>query len=45
MAGRDGSNENRSCGTHRYRPRVRVIKLIETREISPYVPVHPDDER
>jgi hypothetical protein len=27
------------------RPAVHMIKLTETREITPYVWVHPDDER
>jgi ribosomal protein L40E len=35
----------RSCGTKRYRPPVHMIKLTENREITPYVWVHPDDER
>jgi hypothetical protein len=29
----------------RYSPPVRVIKLTEQRELSPYVSVHPDEER
>src|SRR5438034_9433787 len=35
----------RSCGTRRYKPPVRMIKLTEHREISPYKWVHPDEER
>jgi hypothetical protein len=29
----------------RYSPPVHMIKLTEVREITPYVWVHPDDER
>src|SRR6476469_6413769 len=35
----------RSCGTRRYKPPVRMIKLTEQREIMPYKWVHPDEER
>lgn len=35
----------RSCGTRRYKPPVRMIKLTEQREITPYRWVHPDEER
>lgn len=35
----------RSCGTRRYRPPVRMIKLTERHEITPYKWVHPDEER
>jgi hypothetical protein len=35
----------RSCGTHRYKPPVRMIKLTERQEITPYKWVHPDEER
>ena len=35
----------RSCGTRRYKPPVRMIKLTEQREITPYKWVHPDEER
>jgi len=35
----------RSCGTGRYKPPVRMIKLTERREITPYKWVHPDEER
>jgi hypothetical protein len=31
--------------TPRYSPPAHMIKLTETREITPYVWVHPDDER
>jgi Fe-S-cluster-containing hydrogenase component 2 len=35
----------RSCRTSRYAPPVHMIRLTETREIAPYLWVHPDDER
>ena len=35
----------RSCGTRRYKPPVRMIKLTERREITPYKWVRPDEER
>jgi hypothetical protein len=35
----------RSCKKERYAPPVHMIKLTETREITPYVWVHPDEER
>jgi Fe-S-cluster-containing hydrogenase component 2 len=35
----------RSCKTARYAPPVHMIKLTQQREITPYVWVHPDDER
>jgi hypothetical protein len=35
----------RSCGTHRYKPPVHMIKLTQQREITPYKWVHPDDDR
>jgi hypothetical protein len=35
----------RSCRKGRYAPPVHMIKLTETREITPYVWVHPDEER
>jgi hypothetical protein len=35
----------RSCRTGRYAPPVHMIKLTETREITPYLWVHPDEER
>jgi hypothetical protein len=35
----------RSCKKGRYAPPVHMIKLTETREITPYLWVHPDEER
>src|SRR4030081_2892836 len=35
----------RSCRTPRYSPSVRMIKLTQQRELTPYVWVHPDEER
>jgi hypothetical protein len=35
----------RSCLKGRYAPPVHMIKLTETREITPYLWVHPDEER
>jgi hypothetical protein len=35
----------RSCRKGRYAPPVHMIKLTEKREITPYVWVHPDEER
>src|SRR5947209_6583499 len=35
----------RSCRKGRYAPPVRMIKLTETREISPYRWAHPDEDR
>ena len=35
----------RACKKGRYAPPVHMIKLTETREITPYVWVHPDEER
>jgi hypothetical protein len=35
----------RSCREGCYAPPVHIIKLTETREITPYVWVHPDEER
>jgi hypothetical protein len=35
----------RSCKKGRYAPPVHIIKLTETREITPYPWVHPDEER
>jgi hypothetical protein len=34
----------RSCGTRRYKPPVRMIKLTERQEITPYKWIHPDEE-
>jgi hypothetical protein len=41
----EGSFRCRSCGTRRYKPPVHLIKLTQEREVTPYVWVHPDDER
>jgi hypothetical protein len=35
----------RSCKKGRYAPPVHMIKLTEEREITPYLWVHPDDDR
>jgi hypothetical protein len=35
----------RCCGTRRYKPPVYMVKLTQEREITPYVWVHPDEER
>jgi hypothetical protein len=35
----------RSCRKARYAPPVHTIKLTATQEITPYLWVHPDDER
>jgi hypothetical protein len=35
----------RSCRNGRYAPPVHMIKLTETREITPYKWVHPDEEK
>jgi hypothetical protein len=35
----------RSCRKGRYAQPGRMIKLTETREITPYVWVHPDEEK
>jgi hypothetical protein len=35
----------RSCKKGRHAPPVHMIKLTEAREITPYVWVHPDDDR
>jgi hypothetical protein len=35
----------RSCRTPRYSPPVHMIKLTKEREITPYVWVHPEDDR
>jgi hypothetical protein len=35
----------RSCKKGRYAPPVHMIKLTQQREITPYVWVHPDEER
>src|SRR3954466_5820326 len=41
----EGSFRCRSCGTPRYKRRVHMIKLTETRQITPFMWVHPDEER
>jgi hypothetical protein len=35
----------RSCKKGRYAPPVHMIKLTETREITPYLWAHPDEDR
>jgi hypothetical protein len=35
----------RSCEKGRHAPPVLMIKLTEAQEITPYVWVHPDDDR
>jgi hypothetical protein len=37
--------DNPPLGTRRYKPPVRMIKLTEQREITPYKWVHLDEER
>src|SRR5436189_5731513 len=41
----EGSFRCRSRGTPRYKPRVHMIKLTETHQITPSLWVHPDEER
>lgn len=41
----EASLKCRSCKKGRYAPPVRMIKLTETRMITPYKWVHPDEER
>jgi hypothetical protein len=41
----EGSLKCRSCRKGKYAPPVHMIRLTETREITPYVWVHPDEER
>jgi hypothetical protein len=41
----EASLKCRSCKKGQYAPPVRMIKLTETREITPYKWVHPDEER
>ena len=41
----EGSLKCRSCKKVRYAPPVHMVKLTETREITPYRWVHPDEER
>ena len=40
----EASLKCRSCRKGRHAPPVHMIKLTETREITPYVWVHPDEE-
>jgi hypothetical protein len=35
----------RSCKKERYAPPVHMTKLTQEREITPYVWVHPDEDR
>lgn len=41
----EASLKCRSCRAGRYAPPVRMIKLTERQEITPYKWVHPSDER
>ena len=41
----EASLKCRSCRNGRHAPPVRMIKLAEKQEISPYRWVHPDEER
>jgi hypothetical protein len=41
----EASLKCRSCRKGRSAPPVRMIKLTEAREITPYKWVHPDEER
>jgi hypothetical protein len=41
----EASLKCRSCRNGRTAPPVHMIKLSETREITPYLWVHPDEER
>jgi hypothetical protein len=41
----EASLKCRSCRKGRHAPPVRMIKLTETRQITPYKWVHPDEER
>src|SRR5712672_3372830 len=41
----EASLKCRSCRKGRYAPPVHMIKLTETREITPYLWVHPAEER
>jgi len=40
----EASFKCRSCRRGRYAPPVHMVKLTESREITPYLWVHPDDE-
>jgi hypothetical protein len=41
----EASLKCRSCRKGRYAPPVRMIRLTEDREITPYPWVHPDEDR
>jgi hypothetical protein len=41
----EASLKCRSCRKGRYAPPVHMIKLTQIQEITPYVWVHPDEER
>jgi hypothetical protein len=41
----EASFECRSCRKGRYAPSIHMIKLTETREITPYKWVPPDEDR
>jgi hypothetical protein len=41
----EASLKCRSCRKGRYAPPVHMIRLTEQRQTTPYVWVHPDDER
>jgi hypothetical protein len=41
----EASLKCRSCRKDRYAPPVHMIKLTETREITPYKRVHLDEDR
>ena len=41
----EASLKCRSCRKGRHAPPVHMIKLTETREITPYAWVHPDEDR
>ena len=41
----EASLKCRSCRKGRYAPPVRMIKLTENRQVTPYKWVHPEDER
>ena len=41
----EASLKCRPCRKGKYAPPVHMIRLTETREITPYVWIHPDEER
>jgi hypothetical protein len=45
LDGLSAAAANDPCRKGRYAPPVHMIKLTETREITPYLWVHPDEER